>query len=127
MATARTSGRSADLSDNDEITKKAKHAIGLLEKPSLSAAAKADLIALLEEVIKSGQQLNQPETTTGAGQTNAPTNRFDAIDERHEEIKTITTMHSAKVEELKAIITNNSERTYAQVAAIPNPSVRIMR
>lgn len=130
MATPRTSGRSADPSDNDEITKKAKHAIGLLEKPSLSVAAKADLIALLEEVIKSRQHLNQPEVIVEAAQTIAAMNRFDAIDQKLEELKTITATNTAKVEELKTVITTTSERTYAQVAAgaaTPGPSASIMK
>ena len=53
----------------------------------------------------------------GAGQTNAPTNRFDAIDQKLEELKTITTRNTAKVEELKAAITTTSERTWAQIVA----------
>ena len=117
MAPPRTSGRSADPSDHDEITKKAKIAIAALEKPALLAAAKADLIELLEEVIKSRQHLNQPEVTVEVAQPSTAANRLDAIDQKLEELKTITATNTAKVEELKAIITTSSEKTWAQIAA----------
>ena len=127
MTPPRTSGRSADSSDHDEITKKAKIAIAALGKPALPGAAKADLIELLEEVIKSREHLNQPEVTLKAAQTSAATNRFDAIDQKLEGLKIITEMNTAKVEELKTVITTSSERTWAQVAATPNPSAHTMR
>ena len=110
-------GRSVDPSDHDEITKKAKIAIAALEKPALLAAAKAYLIELLEEVIKSRQHLNQPEVTVEVAQPSAAANRLDAIDQKLEELKTITATNTAKVEELKAIITTSSEKTWAQIAA----------
>jgi len=111
------SGRSADHSDHDEITKKAKTAIAALEKPALPAAAKADLIELLEEVIKSRQHLNQPEVTVEAAQTSSATTRFDTIDQKLEELQAIMAMNTTKVEELKATISTSSERTWAQIAA----------
>ena len=122
MATPRTSGRSADLSGNDEIIKKARSFIELLGKPTLSATAKADLIVLLEEVIESRQQRitttsNRPETAVEVGQTNVSAERFDAIEQKLEELKTIAATNTAKVDELKTIITTTSERTYAQIAA----------
>jgi hypothetical protein len=132
MAAAGMSGRSADLSDNDAMIKKARSFIDLLGKgkPALLAASKTELTEFLEEVIKSRQEAtggNQPGTTTEA---DVVANRLAAIDQKLEEIKAITTTNSAKVEELKTTITTNSERTYAQVAAVaaaPNPSVRIMK
>lgn len=128
------SGRSADLSDNDEITKKARKFIGLLGKPALSATSKTDLVALLEEVIESRKEgvttVNHPEKTTEVGEINVIENPYNAIEQKLEELKTITLANSAKVEDLKTIITTTSERTYAQVAAAtatPSPSVRIMK
>src|SRR5438552_547312 len=114
MATPRMSGRSADLSGNDEIIKKARSFIELLGKPTLSATAKADLIVLLEEVIESRQQRvtttsNRPETAMEVGQTNVSAERFDAIEQKLEELKTIAATNTAKVDELKTIITTTSE------------------
>jgi|SRR5277367_3846979 len=100
---ARTSGRSADPFDNDEITKKAKNAIGLLEKPSLPVATKADLIVLLEEVIKS-RHLNQPEVIVESAQTIAATRIASVqLTRNSKSLKQLpTATNTAKVEELKA-------------------------
>ena len=115
MATPRTTGRSADLSEDDEIIKKARKFIGLLENPALSAAMKTDLIVLLEEVIKSRQEdvttVNHPEKTTEVGQITVIENPYNTIEQKLEELKTITLANGAKVEELKTIITTTSERT----------------
>ena len=127
------SGRSADLSESDEIIKTARTFIVLLGRATFSAASKAELAEFFEEVIKSRQQVtnrNQPGTMMEADQANVVANRLNAIDQKLEELKAITTTNSAKVDELKTTITTNSERTYAQVAAAaaaPNPSVRIMK
>ena len=67
MATTRTSGRSADLSESDEISKTARTFIVLLRKDKLPSASKAELADFLEKVIKSRQQVtnrNQPGTIT---------------------------------------------------------------
>jgi len=132
MAAARSSGRNAGLSESDEIIKTARTFIGLLGKPTFSAASKAGLINFLEEVIKSRQQvtnMNQPDAMTEQGQAGIA-NQLNAIEQKLNELKVVTTTNSAKVDELKTTITTSSERTYVQVAATvaaPNPSVRIMR
>ena len=132
MATTRTSGRSADLSESDEIIKTARTFIVLLRKDKLPSASKAELADFLEKVIKSRQQVtnrNQPGTTTSEADVVA--SQLNAVNQKLDELKAIATTNSAKVDELKTTITASNERTYAQVAAAavatPNPSARIMK
>jgi hypothetical protein len=129
MTTAGTSGRSADLSESDEIIKTARAFIELLEKPKLLADLKTELVKFLKEVIESRHQVakgNQPGTATGADQANDGANRFNAIEQKLDELKAITETNSAKLDELRNVVTTTSERSYAQVAAAaatPDPSV----
>jgi hypothetical protein len=134
MTTTTTVGRSADLSESDEIIKRARTFIEpLLENKPFSERPKKELANFLEEVIKSRQQVakgNQPGTTTGADQVNDVANRFNAIEQKLDELKAITETNFAKFDELKTVVTTTSERTYAQVAAAaatPDPSIHIRK
>ena len=109
-AMPRSSGRTPDPTSQEGIFKRAKTTITTIQEGgTITKAVKTEIVTLLEDMMQRIQQSttgNPMEKTLETDQTNTATARFDSIEQ--------------KIEELKTMIT--TERTWAQVAASSAPT-----
>jgi hypothetical protein len=112
-AATRMSGCNTDTSNNNELIKKAEAAIAMLRKPSLSANTKADIAALLEEIIERLKQLPTPTNHAEKAKEAEPTIAFNEKD-----LKAL----DKKMDLIVNILMKEPPKSWAQKAAAVPPS-----
>ena len=112
-ATTRTSGHNADTPDNNELINKAEAAIVMLQKPSLSADTKADIAALIKEMIERLKPLPTPTNHAEKAKEAEPTIAFNEKD-----LKAL----DKKMDLIVNILMKEPPKSWAQKVAAEPPS-----